>query len=251
MRTYRIRRINHPVYDKDDKLPTNIYIVNNWRTAKIGDWVKADDGCVLQILRKGSMLQRDRELTYVGTCTGTFICLKSNKMDTEKRNNIYSFGGSSSPEEIVENRKNLTSHEQLFVTYISQGIQPLDAYMKAFPTNNPSYAKVKAYSLFKTKRVRSAMKEEIKPTLDELGIDDRLVLSGIKDEAVNADKADTRLKALFKLSDILDLEDKNAPNVQQVTGVAFQGFTNDMLESAEKKDTKELPDYQSLGDETI
>ena len=159
-------------------------------------------------------------------------------MDTEKRNNIYSFGGGASPEEIVENRRKLTSNEQLFVTYISQGIKPVDAYIKSFPTNNPSYARVKAYSLFRTKRVRTAMKEELKPVLDELGINEDYILRGIKSEAESADRADTRLKALFKLSDIMDLEEKNTSKVQQVTGIQFQGFTDNMLEEAERKELK-------------
>jgi hypothetical protein len=235
MKFYRIKKIDHVVYEENDSIPSDIHPLDNWRTAKIGDWVKTDDNCVIQVLRKGKMLQRDLELNYVGTCTGTFICTKKNKMDTEKRNNIYSFGGKSSPEEIVENRRKLSSHEQLFVSYVSQGMKPLDAYIKAFPTNNPSYAKVKAYSLFKTQRVRTAMKEELKPVLQELGISEDFVLRGIKSEAEAADKADTRLKALFKLSDILDLEDKSSSNVQQITGVQFQGFTDEMLEPVEKK----------------
>ena len=76
-----------------------------------------------------------------------------------------------------------------------------------------------------------------------------MILSGIKDEAVNAEKSDTRLKALFKLSDILDLEDKTTTKVQQISGAVFQGFTDEMIEPVEKK--KELPNYQSTGDETI
>ena len=239
MRVYTIRKIEHIVYDKDDKLPPNIIPKEDWRVSKIGDWVRTDDDCVIQILRKGRMLQRDRELTYVGTCTGTFICSPKLKLDTEKRHNIYSFGGGASPEEIVENRRKLTPNEQLFVTYISQGIKPIDAYIKAFPTNNPSYARVKAYNLVKTKRVRQAMKEELKPICDELGIDENYILRGIKAEAETADKADTRLKALFKLSDIMDLEEKNTSKVQQVTGIQFQGFTDDMLEGA---NTRELPE---------
>ena len=227
------------VYEKNDPLPNNIQVKDNWRTAKIGDWVSTDDDCVIQILRKGKMLQRDKELTYVGTCTGTFICSPKLKLDTEKRHNIYSFGGGASPEEIVENRRKLTPNEQLFVTYISQGIKPIDAYIKAFPTNNPSYARVKAYNLVKTKRVRQAMKEELKPICDELGIDENYILRGIKAEAETADKADTRLKALFKLSDIMDLEEKNTSKVQQVTGIQFQGFTDDMLEG---DNTRELPE---------
>jgi|TARA_Y100001938_G_scaffold143884_1_gene217421 hypothetical protein len=236
MRVYLIRKIEHVVYDKDDVLPSHIIPKDNWRTSKIGDWVKTDDDCIIQILRKGKMLQRDRELNYVGTCTGTFICKNSINMDTKKRTNIYSFGGSTTPSEVVEQRKELTTNEHLFVTYLQQKMKPVDAYLKAFPTNNPSYAKVKAYNLFKTQRVRTAMKEELKPVMEELGIDDRLVLSGIKAEALSADKADTRLKALFKLADILDLEEKSTTKTHQVTGAVFQGFTNDMLEVAERKE---------------
>ena len=84
------------------------------------------------------------------------------------------------------------------------------------------------------------MKEELKPICDELGIDENYILRGIKAEAESADKADTRLKALFKLSDILDLEEKTTTKVQQVTGAVFQGFTDDMLEPVEK--IKELSD---------
>ena len=96
-----------------------------------------------------------------------------------------------------------------------------------------------ACNLFKTERVRTAMREELRPVMEELGIDDRLVLSGIKAEALSADKADTRLKALFKLADILDLEEKNTTKVQQVTGAVFQGFTDNMIEVAERKELKE------------
>ena len=61
-----------------------------------------------------------------------------------------------------------------------------------------------------------------------------MVLKGIKVEAQTAEKADTRLKALFKLSDILDLEDKSTAKVQQITGVQFQGLTDSMIEGAER-----------------
>jgi hypothetical protein len=95
---------------------------------------------------------------------------------------------------------------------------------------------MKAVNLIKTERVKTAVKEELKPVLQELEIDERMVLEGIRDEAQTAEKADTRLKALFKLSDILDLEDKNATKVQQVTGIAFQGLTDDMIDVAKRPD---------------
>tara|TARA_Y100001963_G_C6515438_1_gene324088 strand:+ start:30 stop:395 length:366 start_codon:yes stop_codon:yes gene_type:complete len=110
------------------------------------------------------------------------------------------------------------------------------AYIKAFPTNNPGYAKVRAGQLYKTSRVRTAMREELKPVMEALDIDEKFILEGIKDEATGADKADTRLKALFKLADIMDLEDKNKTTVTQVTGAAFQ-----MISDSEFQEVKERP----------
>ena len=234
MRNYKVNGMTHTVYDVKEEVPPHIKIISDWRKGYIGDWVLADDGSIIQVLRKGTMLRKNGERGYIGTCTGTFIALKDSYMDTDKRTNIYSFGGNSTPEQAVNNRNKMTANEELFVLYISQGLSPEDAYVKAFPTNNKRYARMKAVNLIKTERVKTAVKEELKPVLEELQIDERMVLEGIRVEAQTAEKADTRLKALFKLSDILDLEDKNAAKVQQVTGIAFQGLTNDMIDAAER-----------------
>jgi len=78
------------------------------------------------------------------------------------------------------------------------------------------------------------MKRELEPIVKELGISPKYILDRIKAEADNGDKADVRLKALFKLSDILDLEDKSSTKVTQVTGALFQGFSEDQLEAVER-----------------
>ena len=93
---------------------------------------------------------------------------------------------------------------------------------------------MKAINLIKTTRIKTAMKEELKPVLEELGIDETTVLRNINDIALSSEKDETRLKALFKLSDIMDLEDKNTTSVQQITGVQFQGFDDKMIDSAER-----------------
>jgi hypothetical protein len=241
MRHYTVNKFKHTVYEDDTEVPSNLIVKEDWRTGNIGDWVRADDDCIIQILRKGKMLRKKGTRYYVGTCTGTFLVLPKTKMDTDRRSNIYSFGGHETPEEVVKNRKELTANEELFVKFMAiDKDMPEEAYVKAFPTNNKRYARIKAANLLQTERIRTRMKEDLKPTLDELGIDDRMVLSGIKEEAVNAEKSDTRLKALFKLSDILDLEEKTTTKVQQVTGAVFQGFTDDMIEPVEK--LKEISD---------
>ena len=237
MRYYRVNRVEHMVYDPDDPKTEELEINDDWRKGQVGDWVKADDGCTIQILRRGSMLKpkgKSRVREYVGTATGTFVVSKTSKMDTSRRNNIYSFGGDKSSEDILLDRESLTKGEIMFVMYVTGGMSPRDAYMKSFPTNNLGYAEQRSSQLIKTKRVQTAMKEELKPICEELEIDPKLVLGAIKTEALEADKADTRLKALFKLSDILDLEDKSRTSVQQITGVQFRGFTD--------KDVEALPE---------
>ena len=220
------------MYEPNDPLPKNLNVVEDWRDGHIGDGVLADDDCVIQVLRRGQMLRskgKNKVREYIGTCTGTFPIGPNVKMDTSRRVNIYSFGGNKNPDQILLDRTSLSKAEQVFVLYLSRGLKPEEAYLKAFPTNNIRYAKEKSADLVRTERIKTAMKEELKPILEEAGINEDYILRGIKAEADMADKADTRLKALFKLSDIMDLEDKNAPKIQSQTAIQFKGFTDDMV----------------------
>lgn len=232
MRIYRVNGEEHKVFEDLEEVPSDIKVVP-WKTSDVGDWVKADDGCIIQILRKGKMLKRkgkERVVYYLGTCTGTFVASDNKKMDTSKRENIYSFSGFKNNEP-----RTLTKKEELFVYYLSvEKLSPRDAYLKAFPTNNGKYALEKSLELVKTERVLTAVKEELKPVLEELGISEEYILKGIKTTAELAEKEDVKLRALFKLADILDLEDKQSTKVTQLTGVSFGGFDDKMLEVAER-----------------
>ena len=237
MRHYKVNKMEHVVFDSEDEVPSNIHYLNNWREGSISDWVLADDGSIIQILRKGKMLKpkgKVRQVSYVGTCTGTFIVSDRVKMDTSRRTNIYSIGGNIERNERIDQRKNLSTREELFVQYLSGGMDPRKAYVKAFPTNNPSYAGMRAGQLIKTNRIRSRMKEDLKPFLEALNLDEHYVLSNIKEVIDSCSKDDTKLKALFKLADIMDMEDKNKTRVTTMTGALFQGFTPEKLEEAER-----------------
>lgn len=237
MRYYSINRIEHTVFENIEEVPSDILYIDNWKKGSVGDWVLADDGCVIQILREGIMLKpkgKLREQKYIGTCTGTFIVNNKTNMDTSKRVNIYSFGGNLDRDQIVEERSKLSTKEELFVQYLASGMDARKAYLKAFPTNDPHYAGLRAGQLIKTTRIKSAMKEELKPFMEALGIDEHYILRNIKEVVDMSVKEDTKLKALFKLADIMDMEDKNKTQVTQLTGAVFQGFTEDKLEEAER-----------------
>ena len=237
MRVYKVNRIEHVVFEEIDEVPSSITIVDNWRNSDVGDWVKADDGCFIQILRKGKMVVRKgREKTreYVGTCTGTFPVSSKVKFDTSRRLNIYSFGGSKSSADVLLDRSSLSKYEHLFVVYITSGLSPQEAYLKAFPTVNPGYARQKSSHLIKMTRIKTAMREELKPVLEELGINEATIIKNINTIAMSSEKDETKLKALFKLSDIMDLEDKSKTTVTSVSGALFQGFADKHLTSAER-----------------
>ena len=237
MRHYTVNNAQYVVYESEDELPPDVYPIKDWRNGSLFDWVLADDGCFIQILRKGTMTKpkgKVREVAYIGTCTGTFIISPKTKMDTSRRVNIYSLGGDVERNQRLDDRENLSTREELFVTYLAKGMDPRKAYLEAFPTNNPHYAGTRAGQLIKTARVRSAMKEELKPYMEQLGLDENYVLSNIKEVIDSCEKADTKLKALFKLADIMDMEDKNQTKVTTVTGALFQGFSPEKLEEVER-----------------
>ena len=114
MRYYKVNKIEHTVFESVDEVPSNITYIEDWRDGHLSDWVKADDGCILQILRKGTMMKskgKVREVSYIGTCTGTFIVSPKTKMDTSKRVNIYSLGGNIDRVQRIEDRESLSSRE--------------------------------------------------------------------------------------------------------------------------------------------
>tara|TARA_R110000744_G_scaffold97094_1_gene187633 strand:- start:113 stop:844 length:732 start_codon:yes stop_codon:yes gene_type:complete len=232
-----VNGIEHEVYDPEDQIKNGLVVIENWRDSRIGDWVKADDDCIIQVLRKGQMVRkygRNKVREYVGTCTGTYPVGINVKMDTSRRVNIYTFGGSKNSEDILLDRTTLTRCELVFVQFLTSGMSPQESYLKAYPTKNVNYASVKSAQLMRTERVYTAMKEELKPVCEELGIDSKSVLEDIQYASKNSEKEDVRLRALFKLADILDLEDKNQTRITQVSGALFQGFSPEQLASAER-----------------
>ena len=224
MRNYTVKDHRHFVYDSIDEVPQGIDYKADWRNANIGDWVLADDGCIIQILRSGHLKRpyRKKDVKYVGTCTGTFVCTDAYQMDTDRRENIYNLSGKS-PYSSVKEREQLTPKEELFAQFVAQGMKATDAYLQAFDAKSKDYAHTSAGLLLKQERIKTAMKESIKPVLKQLGIDDTMVLSGIKDVAINGEKDSDKLKALFELADILEIKETKK-EITAIGGAVFKGF---------------------------
>ena len=93
--------------------------------------------------------------------------------------------------------------------------------------------KVLPFSI-KQERIKTAMKESIKPVLQKLGIDDTLVLAGIRDVAVNGEKDSDKLKALFELADILEIKETKK-EITAIGGAVFKGFLPQDTETIEER----------------
>jgi len=225
MRKYTVKGQSHTVYDGIDELPEDIKFLDNWRDGDIGDWVLTDDDCIIQILRSGMFARpanKIKALKYVGTCTGTFICKNAYKMDCDKRENIYNISGKSPYTQTIE-RKEVTHRERVFASFIAEGMERTEAYLRAFETKNRHHAHAQAGLLLKQERVRTVMKKELKPVLTKLGINDNMVLKGIKEVAVSGTKDSDKLKALFELADILEIKETKK-EITAIGGAVFKGF---------------------------
>jgi len=239
MRQYKIGKFTHPVFESKEELPKNIKFIDNWRKAEVGDWMMSDDGNIVQALRVNQVMNQGRyPIKYIGTCTGTYLAREKDKMDTEKRENIYSFSAraSNNTAKRIKTRNYLTANEAAFSKYIANGFSPEEAYKKAYGTDNVRYAKMKSAVLVKQERIVSAVKEELDVVLKGMGIDLKYLIKGVKLEAENADKSNDRLKALSMLWDAADVIPKQ--KVTQLTGAVFQGFDTKTLESAKRPELK-------------
>ena len=240
MRTYTIKKIEHHVYEDLSELPEDLVYLKDWRQAEVGDWMLADDGCIIQVLRKNALARHTKKIQHeytIGTCTGTFIVRPAVKMDTNRRKSIYSLSGKTNLQS-TRDRKKVTLNETLFAQHLTRGVSPEDAYLKVYRTNNKNYAKLQAGILVKSERIRKVMKEELKPVLVALGIEPELVLGGIRDIATDPDaKHSDKLKALFELGEILELKETN--KITEVSGALFQGFQPEQLQSTQRPQLKE------------
>ena len=234
MREYNASREKHKVYDSIYEVPSSIKFLPDWKNGEIGEWVLADDKCVIQVLRKGSMLNKGKyRIYYLGTCTGTYICSKESTMDTQRRKNIYSIGGNKTQYDSITERKNLTGQETMFAKYVAIGIDPAEAYLKSFGTDNRGYARVRAGILMKTERVVKKIDEELDDVFEELGVDLRYLIKSAKetvdDEEIRASDKLTALKMLWEAKGVVKKEKQT-----QITGAVFQGFDDKQLDVIEK-----------------
>lgn len=218
------------MYEREEFPNPDETITDDWREGQEGDWVLTDDGEVVQILKRKAMTSTGKQGSWVRTICGTFICRPGDRMDSRLRKNIYSFGGDKTAEEHFRERKAPTRRERLFVSYYLTDIDhPIEAYFKAFPTQNSKWASDQAYKLLRQRRIVQLITETIQDAAKEQGVTEGFIIQESK-KAVEGAVGEKKIPGLRFLSELIGIggfakETATALPSRGVFEKHFEGFT--------------------------
>ena len=156
-------------------------IQKDWRTAQTGDWIKSDDGKVTVVIKRGYIDKLNKDGSqYIRTLLGMVNCNKTKFFGGEPVKDIWRFGKVSWYEKTLNG--SLSTQKRVFAKYIASGIEPLDAYKKAYPKcNSDIYAKQRTQVLLKSEKVKQLIDKEIELLLNDTGITKSYLLEQTKD----------------------------------------------------------------------
>jgi hypothetical protein len=249
MNSQKIKGIPHYVFENDKEFVEFFEskpppLAADWRSAKERDWVRADDGGIVQILRRGELNHHNDRPNYtwasgwVRTVVGTFVCHPNQKMDTNfaLHPNRYTFSGKTPHFQVViKNRKNLTKAERAFCFNIAAGMGLEASYKDAYQYTGLK-AREKGFLLMKQERVVTEINKSITDLADDMGINHKFILKGLKElfEDKHIDNA-TAFRALMELGKAIGTVG-NQPKLLSggVAAVSFGGFEQKHLDRIEE-----------------
>ena len=246
----KIKGVKHFVYEDIDEFNKQNKGITpkHWKdNPKEGDWVIADDGGIVQILKqKGITHPNDRpnyklSKGYVRTVVGTFLLNKKTEMDTnfDLHPNRYTFSKNlKQANENFKKRNNVTKKEKLFATEVIVGKDAVSAVQNIYKEDDFNKAKKKAVLLLKQERIMNEVEKGVVDIAKGLGIDHEYVLRRLKSLADTGEEENVVLQSLKELGKIIGT---SSPNIKKDIGIVgmFQGFSPKQLAKAERKQITE------------
>ena len=245
--TRTIKGKKHYAYESKEefrKAHPDTPLITDWKQAKEGDWCLSDDGKIVQILKKGCFVdKKKRDNNYIRTVIGMFNHRGSSPFAGTVKDEIYRFTKKTSY--MVNTTGYLTDAKRNFAKYIAHGMEPVEAYQKAFPTTKSlDYAEKKSTLLLRNKTVRQAVDKEIENLMSEVGITKRYLLETTKDVIDKTDVKDNdklrAIETLMKISGLLSTEKKvdSVALIQEFSGVSrekLKAFEQGILPEKQKE----------------
>ena len=219
-------------------------IHSNWKSAQESDWVYADDGKIVQLLKVSDIKHPNDSKNYkyaqgwVRTVVGTFIKTKDSTMDSDfsKHKDRYTFSGKkSTPAKRLRSRKTVTKRERLFATSIAAGHGAISAYKSSFGDIPDDKAKSKAVMLLKQERVMKEIEKSVMDVAKSMGIDHEYVFNNLKILCEDSDDENIVLQATKELGKAIGtLGAPQKKNVEMGIYGMVQQFSPEELEKAKR-----------------
>ncbi len=248
MQSQKIKNTTHYVYDDIDEFKEhhpNTIVKPDWRDADEGDWVIADDGGVVQLLKVAKHVNHPNDRKnykfakgWVRTVVGSFLNRSSTKMDTDfsSHPNRYTFSKTiKNVNNRVKKRKKVTNKEKEFATNIVVGMGAIDAYKTAYKELSDNKARKKATILLKQDRVMKEIEKSVLDVAKGLGVDHEYVLSKLKHLADYSEDDNIILQSTKELGKIVGTSGSTVKQREVGLVGMFQGFSGDELEGATRK----------------
>ena len=211
---------------------------------KKGDWVKSDDGGILQILKYGNLNHHGdtkhykSNKGYVRTVVGSFVISENSYMDTDfsQHPNRYTFSKNvKNSNENFSKREKTTINEKLFITDVVSGKDAVTAVQNVYGTEDYKKAKHKAFALLKQDRVMNEIEKGVIDVAKGLGIDHEYVLTTLKNLADRSDDDNVILQSAKELGKIIGTSGNTIK--QRDVGLVgmFGGFSPEQLKEAQRE----------------
>ena len=224
-------------------------VVFDWRKGNEGDWVMADDGGVVQLLKVNKKVNHPGDSKnykyangWVRTVVGSFINKENVKMDTDfdAHPNRYTFSKKiKNTNKRVVDRKKVTKKEKEFATNIVVGMGAVEAYKNAYTELSDNKARKKATILLKQERVMKEIEKSVLDVAKSLGIDHEYILGKLKTLADYSEDDNIILQSTKELGKIVGTSGNNIKQKEVGLLGVFQGFSPDELEGA-TRDQKQI-----------
>ena len=251
MEKQTIKGIPHYVYDTYEEFKENCpseELHDNWRTSNEGDWVRSDDGRIIQLLKVSKNVNHpgDRKNYkyangWVRTVVGSFLNRHTVKMDTDfsQHPNRYTFSKTiKDTSKRVKERTKVTNKEKQFATNVVVGMGAVKAYQKAYNEISKNKAGKKAAVLLKQERVMKEIEKSVLDVAKGLGIDHEYILEKLKHLADYSEDDNIILQSTKELGKIVGTSGTNVKQIETGMIGMFQGFGSEDLQIADR--TKQI-----------
>tara|TARA_Y100001937_G_scaffold128137_1_gene202666 strand:+ start:552 stop:1376 length:825 start_codon:yes stop_codon:yes gene_type:complete len=198
-------------YELDEIKAVGIKTVENWRDAKIGDWIRTHDSKVIKVIgrRKRVFTGKRKPITFIRTGYGETPTYRKKIYALRQKD----WGGEDDLNKQYVRDVPATTLQKQFADYISKNGKLdkngkfntesiVDAYMYAFSDNNPKQSLKRGLRILRKKHIVDRINMNIRETLLEHGMDDDWVARQYKD-LVDSGSGVAKLNALNRVSDLL------------------------------------------------